>query len=328
MSMEYLAIKLKPRSFLHLGTREGWLEGSRVIVSSDTLFSAICHCHLLLYGEVNSLVNAFIEGQPPFLISSAFPYEGQDFYFPLPKNQLLKDKDLKKVKFVNQPLLQKLLDGASLEEFKNELANHSDLKTLPIIRSGAGHNMKGVPWKISDVPRVSLSRFNNHPGENFFFFGQVSFDEDAGLFLLVRINNTGWVDKIKSLFRFLSDEGIGGDRSSGKGLFYQPEFLSLSWPEMAEANGVYTASAYFPADDELYALEKSFYDLEERSGYIFSPRHRSLRRRSLRLFSEGSVFSGLKRRGVLSDVTPDVFKEHRVYRYGLIFPFGCKLEEP
>ncbi len=331
MAMKYLVVKLKPRSFLHLGTREGWLEGSKITISSDTLFSALCHCHLLLYGEVDSFLEAFKGDSPPFLLSSAFPYWKDDFYFPLPKNQLVRDKELKKIKFVNLPLLQKLLRGARLEELKDKLLGNSELKTLPDMGRKAkknGKEEKSVPWTVDDVPRVSLSRFNNHPGENFFYFGQVGFDEDAGLFVMVRILNSGWEGKVKSLFRLLSDEGVGGDRTSGKGLFRQPEFLTLSIEEAENADGVYAASAYFPAENERLELEKSFYELEERGGYIFSPKNRALRKRSLRMFVEGSVFAGGEPVGSLCDITPEVFHEHRVYRYGFVFPIGCRLEEP
>lgn len=325
--MEYLRIKLKPKSFLHLGEREGWLEGSKVHIPSDTLFSALCHVHLLLYGEVETFIQAF-KSDPPFLLSSAFPFWDDDYYFPLPKNQLTKEKELKKIKFVNLNLLTRLLSGDSLDDLKEEIETDQSLDCLPRLNKSKEIKVRLVPWQIEDVPRVSLSRFNNHPGENYFHFGQVHFTENAGLFVLVRFKDKSWEPKVRALFNLLADEGVGGDRTAGKGLFYAPEFDYLSMPDTDGANGVYAASTYFPAEDELEALASGYYELELRKGYIFSPANKSYRRRSLRLFSEGSVLPAVSLKGTLVEITPQIFKAHPVYRYGFLFSIPCKLEEP
>lgn len=326
MTMEYLKIKLKPKSFLHLGERDGWLEGTKIHIPSDTIFSALCHCHLLLYGEVDSFIQAF-QSDPPFLISSAFPYWDDQYYFPLPKNQLVREKDLKKVNFVNLSLLMRLLQGETLVDLKDEVSMSEELSCLPRIDKRDKPEEDLVPWKVEDVPRVSLSRFSNHPGENFFHFGQVHFVDKAGLFVLIKFNDRSWEPKVKALFNLLADEGVGGDRTAGKGLFYPPEFDHLFIPEISEANAVYAVSTYFPRDEELVGLERGFYELEVRKGYIFSPQNRSYRRRSLRLFSEGSIFPDTNRKGALVDITPEIFTAHRVYRYGFLFSFPCKMEE-
>jgi len=342
--MKYLLIKLSPRSSLHLGQREQWLEGSRTYIPSDTIFSALCHCHLLLYGEVESLLAEFKDGDPPFLLSSVFPRWGDDLYFPLPKNQLAADKDLKKLKFVNQTLLFRLLSGEKLQDLKDELEINHELKCLPLIKKERNVDeaedqkksralsqeldLDDRCWQLEDIPRVALNRLNNHPGENFFHFGQVTYAQDAGLFILVEVRNEKWQQKIEALFRLMCDEGIGGDRTCGKGLFRQPVFLDFEPLHIAEPNAAYSLSAYFPRPEEIAGLDESFYELEERKGYIFSPLNRSLRRRSIRVFTEGCVFSHKGQRiGRLENIAPDIFNAHPVYRYGFLFSFPCKLEE-
>lgn len=347
--MRYLAVKLIPKSFIHLGEREKWLEGSRVHIPSDTLFSALCHCFLLLYGEVEDLLQGFISGDAPFLISSAFPWWDGDFYFPLPKNQLAfgeklaesSEKDLKQVRYVNQVLLIRLLSGENLSELVDEIKSNFTLKCLPDLGRYESKNKnlaekdlptlsvdyEGVAWRTEDVPRVALNRFNNHPGENFFHFGQVAYADRAGLFVLVMIKKKEWLEKIKALFRLLADEGIGGDRSCGKGLFRQPEFLEVEFPEIESVEAEYALSCYFPRENEITGLDESYYELEERKGYIFSPLNRSFRRRSLRVFTEGSVFKGgISRVGRLVDTKPEVFDKHPVYRYGYLFSIPCRME--
>jgi CRISPR-associated protein Csm4 len=203
-------VKFRPRGPFHIGERENWREGSKIYIPSDTIFSALCHCYLLLNGEVDSLLKGFIDGNPPFLISSAFPYWQQSYFFLVPKNQIPKEKELKKIQFIDLNGLQRLLCGKRLDDIKGEI------KTIP-----------PFPWEMEDVPRVGLSRWTNHPGENFFHFGQVTYQSDAGLFLLIDFKDSSLKRKLLATFNLLAHEGIGGDRTSGKGLFYKPEISEI-----------------------------------------------------------------------------------------------------
>ncbi len=127
-------------------------------------------------------------------------------------------------------------------------------------------------------------------------------------------------------FNLLAHHGLGGDRTCGKGFFEKPEIADIEIPHPFEGNGLYCLSTYFPAVEEVHDLNRAFFELEERSGYIYSPRCQSLRRKSIRVFTEGSVFPATKKIGMLADMTPETFKEHRVYRFGLLFSFPCQLE--
>lgn len=308
--MIFTVIKLKPKGPLHIGERENWREGSKFYIPSDTIFSAICHSYLLLYGEVDSLLKDFIDGNPPFLISSAFPYWQNDYFFPVPKNQFPMDKEIKKIRFLDLNGLKRLLSGKCIDEIKEEL------KTIP-----------PSPWKMEDIPRVSLSRWTSHPGENFFHFGQVTYQKDAGLFLLIDFKNGNISKKILPTFNFLAHEGIGGDRTNGKGLFNTPEILEIKVDTIVNHDGLYSLSMYYPLPNELKDIARGYYEIEDRKGYIYSPSGQSLRKRSVRMFTEGSIFPSEKKRlGSIADVTPEAFSAHKVYRYGYMFSIPCILE--
>lgn len=310
--MKFICVKLRPKGPIHVGERESWREGSKVYVPSDTIFSALCHCYSLLYGDLESLLRPFLDGNPPFLISSAFPFFEDRYFFPVPKNQIPSEKSLKKIAFIELSGLEKLLRGSKLEEVAR------DAFTIP---------GKVPVYGYENVPRIGLNRMNSHPGENYFHFGQVTYFRDAGLFLLVRMIDESFSDRLRSLFFLMCHEGLGGDRSSGKGIFEKPEFSEMTI-ETVEAKGLYTLSTYSPRDEELIGLDAGFYDFEERKGYIYSPWNQSLRRKSVRLFMEGSVFpANVQRTGRLVDVTPKVFTRHRVYRYGFLLSLPCVMEE-
>ena len=321
--------KLLFKSSIHLGERENFLESTDIVIHSDTLFSAFCNCYLLLYGEseLNNLLDRFLKGEPPFIISSAFPWWEDKFYFPVPLNQIPKEKKFKKIKFVEKDAWGKLLSGEKLENLNN-------FKSIPDITTDDEN--KKTPYKIITTPRVALSRLNNHPGENFFHFGEVFYKENSGLFFLVDFKDETIKKEFEATLRVMSDEGIGGDRTVGKGFFEIKETGTMEFnieietgeTKLGENKRTYiTLSLYYPKEDEIIKFENSFYEIIERKGYIFSPYCKSLRRKSVRMFAEGSVlFTNSEMKGTLANVTPEIFDKHTVYRYGFCFALPCKLE--
>lgn len=316
--MKFTACILKPKGPLHLGERENRREGSSIIIRSDTLFSAFCHAYLLLYGddELSKLLNLFLNDNPPFIFSSTFPYWRDTYYFPVPKNQLPKTKEFKKIQFIEKSGFELLLQGKLLEDVV------TNVKCIP------SNTKPYVPWIVDNVPRVSLNRFSNHPLEDggFFHFGEVFYYDDVNLFFLIKYIDLSYQQQIDSALRLLADEGIGGDRSSGKGLFHTPTFQEIDITATPD-NGIVSLSLYYPKENEITKIQEGYYEFIERKGYIYSPYCKSLRRKSVRMFTEGSVFlSQPARCGALVDVTPELYKKHPVYRYGLIFSLPCKME--
>ena len=318
--MKFIVCHFKPKGPLHLGERQGWREGSGYLIHSDTLFSAFCHAHLLLYGEdkLSQLLDLFANGNPPFLISSVFYCWQNIYFFPVPVNQIAKTKQTKKIQFVEKVGFEMLLRGDVIETIKPKI------KYLPAEKEPY------TPWILDNVPRISLSRLSKHPVEDggYFHFGEVFFRDDVTLFFLILYRDKNYQPRVEATFRLLADEGIGGDRSSGKGIMGQPRFdeIDINIPE--DGDGVVTLSLYYPADGvELTDIQRGFYKLIERKGYIFSPVCKSFRRKSVRMFTEGSVFSAKPfRKGCLVSVKPQIFTQHEVYRYGYIFTLPCKLE--
>ncbi|MEO0102880.1 MAG: type III-A CRISPR-associated RAMP protein Csm4 [candidate division WOR-3 bacterium] len=310
--MRFHICYLKPKGPIHLGEKEGNLEGSLTFIHSDTLFSAFCSAFHLLYGkdELEKLLKNFEDKKPDFLISSAFPYWGNRLFFPILLHQTFVKKGVKKVQFIEKDGFEELLIGE----------REGDWQTIPTDKEPY------YPWELENIPRVALGRLDNHPGENFFHFGQTTYRDDAGLFFIIRYQNENFQTKFEAAMRLLADEGIGGDRSSGKGLMEKPIFQEIELNVPEEGDGIITLSLYYPNEDEVSNLANGFYNLIERKGYIYSPYGSSLRRRSVRMFSEGSVFPKEPEKiGKLVSVTPNIFPHHQVYRYGYLFALPCKM---
>ncbi len=324
--MTFTACRLRFLSGLHLGERENWREGSGYVAHSDTLFGAFCHGYRLLYGVagLTDLLQRFLSGEPPFLLSSAFPFWGDTFYLPVPRCQIPQSKEAKKTAFVGLAEWGRLTSGASLENLGN------DAKVLPIPPPQNGDSAKRLkepdkPWSVTDVPRVGLNRFTAHPDENFFYFGEAWFRDGAGLYFLFTVSDPREDRRFRAVWRLLAHEGLGGDRSVGKGQFRPPEFVDLEIPGPEGADLCVCLSLYHPGPGEITGLDQGYYELVDRRGYIFSPTRQSFRRRPVRMFAEGSVFpASPERRGRLVDVTPADFDAHPVYRCGLAFTLPCR----
>ena len=136
----------------------------------------------------------------------------------------------------------------------------------------------------------------------------------------------------------MGEEGIGGERSSGAGHFKtdwsdlddlwqeilnpldleNPHFclISLYWqdPKQGFSNGLLGNAAR--------------YELLRQSGWISSPfSGRPLRRKSLWMFAEGSVFP-VPPLGELADVTPNDFRSnHSIYRSGICVSLPINQQE-
>ncbi len=313
--MNLTACILKPRGPFHVGEREGMREGSGHFIHSDTLFSAFCHSFLLLYGsdELERFLDAENGSDPPLVFSSAFPAVAGVLYFPVPRSLMPKDKEAKRLSFIRQTEFEAALVGKTLPD-----------KTL----TDAGLPDKVV--KIDDVPRVSVSRTSGTADQGgYYHVGLTWYGKNAALYFLVRFGPGEWQDKLKAAVRLMCDEGLGGYRTVGLGQFEQPQFRDIDLNVPGPADGQLMLSLYYPAEAELTALTQGWYDLVPRKGYVFSPDTRSLRRKQVTMFAEGSVFPGLGRKGQLADVTPDQSEQlglnHRVWRNGLAFAVPCVL---
>ncbi|MFP3868872.1 MAG: type III-A CRISPR-associated RAMP protein Csm4 [Desulfobacteraceae bacterium] len=318
--MNYSACLLRFKSGLHLGERETWREGTGVIVHSDTLFSAFCHGYRLLYGQpaLVQLLESFLKGDPPFLLSSAFPFWDETFYLPIPRCQIPGSKKEKKIAYVGLKGWLRLIRGETLESLLAD--SKSKVELLP--REGYPLN----PWTVVDVPRVGLNRLTAHPDEAFFYFGEVWYHEGAGLYFLFKVNDEQQESRFHAVWRLLAHEGLGGDRTVGKGHFKPPEFQSITLAGAENAEYLVSLSLYYPCPSEIDGLADGFYELVDRRGYIFSPNGQSLRRKQVRFFAEGSVFPILPaRQGMIINVKPQAFKAHEVYRCGLVFGIPCRL---
>lgn len=230
---------------------------------------------------------------PPFQLSSAFPYVGEALFFPCPVWRIWQDadvsrrKEIKKVKWISEALLQKVLNGEQLG--MNQAETAASMAYLPEEPGITKSLSTGRAWEMTERQRVSVDRFTLPEGGQTFFFALQFFAPDAGLYFLAD-GPEAELDRLESVLRFLGDTGLGADRNSGLGHFWLRESRHYVPVAPERASGEYLLSLYNPdpSEDIPGLASSTAYRLLTRSGWIYSS---TVGRPPIRVFGEGSYFS-------------------------------------
>ncbi|MDF1610552.1 type III-A CRISPR-associated RAMP protein Csm4 [Stygiobacter electus] len=282
------AYKLKFHSSFHIDSGTAVDGPSETFIRSDTLFSALVSASRKFYGD--DTAQKFLEPKA-VVLSSAFPFYKDEYFLPKPLHffpEDLKEYDMikvfKKAKFISKNLLLKIL--------KNEKINEEYLNKDYILdgcwrmnKNKKDENGEDKIFEDKEIPHIVMDRVTNQT--QIFYKTEVYFHKNAGLYFIAEVKDE-LLHKFETVLRFLGDEGIGADRTIGKGLFEVDEVENLNLDLNTESDYCYSLSLYSPTKEEFDKIEpkKSFYDFTIRGGWISND---TLNRKSLRMFVEGSV---------------------------------------
>lgn len=314
-------VKLSFTSPVHVSSGGFAQESIDATIHSDTLFSAICNAVSLFYGNegVNNLICC-----ESLSMSSLMPFRYKEFFFPKPIGMKIatsiyeEQKSFKRVRYLSKHILECLINGEDVIEYydTDRIIQHC-LSSEQVSR---GDRI----YYESEIPRVVIDRLSN--SSSIFNFSQIQFSNECGLFFLYKVDDP----EIEKIFltgvKLLGDEGIGADRSVGRG-FFTSEIgtIDLRLPE--DYNNVLVLSLFNPSNEEIEQINfsNSNFEIITRSGWVSSSGASTLRRKRLRFLSEGSVISlksNLLPRGRMANVLdknelPQL--SHDVYRNGRLF---------
>lgn len=337
---ELTVYRLTFRGGFHLGARGVDLEESAEHIPSDTLFAALVDAALRLSGSGEVLAEPFADGNPPFLLTSAFPFAGSVRFFPMPvpldrwfgpETLRERSKDLKRVKFVSEALFRRMVDGERMDDWlfaekeKNEPTRGVALQGgafwltveetggLPVemrVRPKRLHALRyHHVFQAHQLPRVTLDRITS--ASNIYHAGRVSFAPGCGLWFGVQWRSNG--ASLQGLFlqalAVLADDGLGGERTVGYGGFrWPPEEEHLTLPDPTDGGLVWLLSRYHPREAELPAALTGSpgYALIAVAGWLRTWEGAAQRRQRLWLVAEGSLVRavGPGPWGNLTDVRP------------------------
>ena len=335
----YTVYRLTFRKQLHLGRSTGaaqegslGLEKTACYIPADVLFSAICEMWRQFY-DAESLTDFLKEytqeaAELPFMLTSAFPFAGDVYFFPKPLTFTHLSKESKSVAFVSQTHFENIISGTPLKFDKNDLITGGKIwiSRQEKARLKTKNKDEMRVWETATRPRVTIG--GQSAGSEIWHVESVTFNTDCGLWFIVRFDSETTQQKIETLLRVLGDSGIGGERNAGYGVFeITQKRVDFEMSTPAAGDAFVTLSPICPKSpnqlEHLLSGDNIAYDLHTSTGWV-NRAGNAASRKAVNRFVEGSVLhTNEPQIGCFVDLTPDDWA-HPVYRYGYAWQVGIK----
>ncbi|MEA3494436.1 MAG: type III-A CRISPR-associated RAMP protein Csm4 [Bacteroidota bacterium] len=321
-TLSFELVKLKFTSPLHLSRGQtDFYDKSETIIHSDTIKSALFSCAKVLFQE--SITKDFLES---FLISSAFPFNEDDYFFPKPisdiplrindiKGKAKENKKLKKLDFLNKYFFEKTINA---DEFFDVSKNNFSKNGKFLVKENQQVNIFE-----SEVQQRLVMPKGEEDNPTPYYVDRLFFRNNTGLYFLLKANDNKIRNVIIDSLELLSQQGIGTDRNVGNGQFDFELVKDFKINVPDKSNSQMTLSLFLPQNHEISddTLKNSRYQLLKRGGYISSPENMDIltfRKKSVYMFKEASVFPLKKLQGKILDLKPDNVQglNHEIWRDG------------
>lgn len=332
---EYYLCKMIPKGTFHIGSGGGiGLEKTDSIIHSDTLYSGIAEKYFRLFDDGEKVFYPLEESKPKFVLSSIYPFSDEILFFPRPKVKANIDKDeledprvgkkLKKLEFLSEEMFLRYMGLGEKISLDDQMLFDDKILVKPEEKDKLiNSNIKHI-YQFRETPRNVLDRETNR--SEIFYIGELEIDSRCGLYFLIELVDQSIMKRLEAAITLLGEEGIGGDRTVGKGQF-EPTLTEYKGNMFKAENSFYfvTLSLFLPSRKEiqngLLDGEDVSYEIDKRGGWIYSDFAKSQRKRTVRMFQEGSVFKNIGQEfyGKIIDVTPESFKYHPILKNGLAF---------
>ena len=320
-SPKALLVRWKPTAPWRIGDDSGSREMSSGVLHSDTLYAAVCSAMLSL-GWLEEWLEATAKSPSPAVaFTSAFPWQGDQLYFPAPLPLWPPrgaGRRIRGSQFVPAGVIRDLLSAKPVDESK----------WVPDSASGcllfADRAHRGGPYRRTLRSRVPVDRVTGNTGQ-VSQRGAIEFSDHSGLWHAARFRDEAarseWRAKLAACFRLLADTGIGGNRACGWGRSAPPGFddralESVIFSEPLTIDGPkawWTLSLFHPSAEDTVDWARGGYQLVERSGRVETD---GTLKKQAPLVVEGSVLvAATEPVGSAPDVAPDG-AAHPVYRNG------------
>lgn len=298
---------------LHINTGNDHNEKGEDVIHSDTLVAALMSSLAKMGKEVKG---------DEFVLSSLFPWvkkSGKYIYFmPVPflpppaKDQDAKEsKRWKKVRWMELAIWERVVQGAEHLDAKPNgkfLSQDSSIQN-PMHKGLRLRSRVGIEWEEDTKP---------------YYIDELHFERDSGLYFIFDSTDSRNT-LIHEALEVLSSEGLGTDRSVGKGYFtYELDTIEISYPQ--NSNYAMSMGMFLPeSQGQLLTMldEHASYQLKRRGGWISTANFVGKKKNSIYMFTAGSVFntgsvSAPKTMGKVADISPSepIGLDHAIYRSG------------
>lgn len=346
--MKAIILKTKPYSFFRLGA--GSKDEVDLIIHSDTLFSALVNMHSQVFENTNEVIKLFINNE--INISSAFPLLADEkiekivLFLPKPELEYNISENIKaekKIKFISFKVWEDIVKNSSnnlsklsfTDESIHCILNECFVCLKDELNGGilTEENNSFITQQILAKTKVhSTSQEDSFYHETNIQLQPIELQNNKKLyphfyFLLDGSCNNKYLEELYTCLRLLADEGIGGERSTGKGHFDDIIIREVEISDVSNAKNYFTVSLSNPINQEEFS---SFlrYEIITRGGgsisldddfdnYGFDTK--PYRKKQVRMISEGALVNKPVK-GRLVDISPDTNTySHKIYRNGKSF---------
>lgn len=295
--MKFSIYKLEFTTGVHFG--KGMLNDSDYVFHADQLFSAM-YIEALKFGNAEEFYKAVSSGR--LLFSDALPFASGQYMIPKPllyvepvnKGDSEEKKKYKQLKYIPVEWIDSFLAGElNFEQNSMKDFGESEQRVMAAVRG-----------KEDALP---------------YYVGVFHFKQGNGLYIILSYQGDDERELAELLLDSVSYSGIGGERSSGLGMFELKKagkgkegLIRLLEKQSQKKLLLSTA---LPKEDELdHALEGASYLLGKRSGFVSSAAYADelRRKKDLYVFMAGSCFKN-EFAGDVYDVSDG--GGHPVYRY-------------
>lgn len=341
MTVNFTIARLKLKAPIHLSKGRIDPESSGELLHSDTLMSALIVAGLELFGS-NFQPEEFLKG---LSISSAFPFFKDEVFFPKPRIRIpfkfegvegdaKQAKKAKKLTYLGKCYFKTCLQGNEAIIPRSHLIDNGVFVSNTIRQDEITLNK--LPSKIigKDLQqRVRVPKPGETVNPDTFYIERIYYHPEGGLFFLIYGLTPELRDQLAVLLRYLGDKGLGKNRTFGFGQFEFTGFENLGLEVPDHATNWTNLSLYCPSgvENTSTALNKTIlsqasYSLIKRGGWISSPekeKNHGLRKKSIYMFQEGSVFpfgkqaNRVRLAGKAVNLQPDILRgTHPIWRDG------------
>lgn len=296
---------------------------------SDKIFRAILSVMNELYpSKIEEVKEKFKLGEPPFLISSAFPfieYNNKKIrFFPkilLNQEIIFSDdmeiiKKFEKIKYYQEEIFFKILMGElTVNDILNNFNDYYLIDNLLLIED---LDLKNCYKKVT-VQQSRINRLNN--SNKSFFSEGLQFNNFCGLFFSIKIFDDEFYNILLSVFRLLKDKGFGNNISIGRGHFdyyvEKKDIFELHNSKFSSNEDYFvTLSRFIPTCEDITFIDtNSNYEL----GFKISTNRWDNKQHQIIFFKEGSTFHSNK---IFSGKLMDL--GNKSLEYGFAFPLKIK----
>ena len=297
--MRSVIYKLMFKAPVHFGS--GRLTTGNNVFFADTLFSALCHEAVKIYGESGTEKLFDLAKNGELLLSDGMPYSGDMLLVPKPIIHIEGERES---------------NSSMKKKFKK-------LKYIPINEIGDFMSGSYDPTHAADIElgQRSLRRMvavhedkDNEPYSTSVF----TFADNCGLYFIARVSDNDTERLLRELMTSLSYTGIGGKVSAGLGSFkFDTSDLTKELEASLDAQSptYMSLSVSMATEDELDSVvDGACYEMIKRGGFVTSETYSDnpLKKADFYCFKGGSCFTR-RFNGDVFDVSRG--GAHPVYRY-------------